>query len=100
MTFCGAWLAVNGEAIYDTTYWANGAADGDLRFTIQPDEAFYLHSLTPPGSTVGRGHDDECADQHGRGERGHRGQHPAARKTAMRKDTPQENGHAPFTPLG
>jgi alpha-L-fucosidase len=48
----GAWLAVNGEAIYDTTYWANGAADGNLRFTIRPNEAFYLHSLTPPGSTV------------------------------------------------
>jgi alpha-L-fucosidase len=48
----GAWLAVNGEAIYDTTYWANGAADGNLRFTIRPDEAFYLHSLTPPGSAI------------------------------------------------
>jgi alpha-L-fucosidase len=51
----GAWLEVNGEAIYDTTYWANGAADGDLRFTIQPNKAFYLHSLTPPGSTVSTG---------------------------------------------
>jgi alpha-L-fucosidase len=51
----GAWLAVNGEAIYDTTFWARGATDGDLRFTIRPDEAFYLHSLTPPGSTVSTG---------------------------------------------
>ncbi|RSM60237.1 hypothetical protein DMB66_25140 [Actinoplanes sp. ATCC 53533] len=51
----GAWLAVNGEAIYDTTYRANGAADGNLRFTIRPNEAFYLHSLTPPGSTVSSG---------------------------------------------
>ncbi|GIF00858.1 alpha-L-fucosidase [Paractinoplanes rishiriensis] len=48
----GAWLTVNGEGIHDTTYWANGAADGNLRFTIRPDEAFYLHSLTPPSSTI------------------------------------------------
>ncbi|MEN3306509.1 MAG: alpha-L-fucosidase [Micromonosporaceae bacterium] len=51
----GGWLAVNGEAIYDTTYWANGAVDGDLRFTIRPDEAFYLLSLTEPGTTVTTG---------------------------------------------
>jgi len=51
----GAWLAVNGEAIYDTTYWANGAADGNLRFTVRPNEAFYLHSLTAPGSTISTG---------------------------------------------
>ena len=48
----GGWLAVNGEAIYDTTYWANGAEDGDLRVTVRPNKAFYLLSLTAPGSTV------------------------------------------------
>jgi alpha-L-fucosidase len=48
----GGWLAVNGEAVYDTTYWAKGASDGDLRFTVRPNEAFYVTSLTAPGSTV------------------------------------------------
>jgi alpha-L-fucosidase len=48
----GGWLDVNGEAVYDTTYWAKGAADGDLRFTVRPNEAFYVTSLTAPGGTV------------------------------------------------
>jgi alpha-L-fucosidase len=48
----GAWLRVNGEAIYGTTYWARGAAEGDLRFTIAPNKAFYVCSLTAPGSQL------------------------------------------------
>lgn len=49
----GAWLAVNGEAIYDTTYWSRMAQLGDdLRFTVRPNEAFYIHSLARPGARL------------------------------------------------
>ncbi|MFD3581340.1 alpha-L-fucosidase [Streptomyces sp. NPDC058683] len=49
----GAWLAVNGEAVYGTTYWSRMAQLGeDLRFTVRPNEAFYIHSLTRPGAKL------------------------------------------------
>ncbi|MFL6076914.1 MAG: alpha-L-fucosidase [Mycobacteriales bacterium] len=48
----GAWLKVNGEAIYGTTYWSRMAQQGDLRFTVKPNKAFYLTSLVRPGSQV------------------------------------------------
>ncbi|MGY4979468.1 alpha-L-fucosidase [Streptomyces sp. 900105755] len=49
----GAWLAVNGEAIHGTTYWSRMPQLGDdLRFTVRPDEAFYIHTLTRPGTRL------------------------------------------------
>jgi alpha-L-fucosidase len=48
----GAWLRVNGEAIYDTTYWWQTSEDGDLRFTLRPNGAFYIISLVRPGARV------------------------------------------------
>ncbi|MEU9480261.1 alpha-L-fucosidase [Streptomyces sp. NPDC048191] len=49
----GEWLKVNGEAVYDTTYWSRTAQSGeDLRFTVRPDDAFYIHSLSEPGAKL------------------------------------------------
>ncbi|MDQ0913459.1 alpha-L-fucosidase [Streptomyces canus] len=49
----GQWLRTNGEAVYDTTYWSKMAELGDdIRFTVRPNRAFYIHSLAQPGSRL------------------------------------------------
>ncbi|MFF7072033.1 alpha-L-fucosidase [Streptomyces pseudovenezuelae] len=49
----GQWLRTNGEAVYDTTYWSKTAELGaDLRFTVRPNRAFYVHSLAEPGARL------------------------------------------------
>lgn len=48
----GAWLRTNGESIYGTTYWSRMAQLGSLRFTVKPNEAFYITSLAQPGSQL------------------------------------------------
>src|SRR5260370_41680105 len=45
----GAWLAINGESIYGTTYWARMAEQGRRRFTVKPNQAFYITSFHRPG---------------------------------------------------
>src|SRR5262249_38889188 len=48
----GAWLATNGESIYGATYWSRMAQQGPLRFTVKPNEAFYITSLYRPGRQI------------------------------------------------
>jgi alpha-L-fucosidase len=49
----GSWLETNGEAIYGTVPWWRMAGTGTLRFTLHPNKAFYITSLTPlPGRVV------------------------------------------------
>jgi alpha-L-fucosidase len=48
----GAWLQVNGEAIYGTTYWSRMAQLDSLRFIVKQNEAFYIASLDQPGSKL------------------------------------------------
>jgi len=46
----GRWLAINGEAIYGTTYWTQ-AEDGNVRFTTKPGK-FFMTALDWPGETL------------------------------------------------
>jgi alpha-L-fucosidase len=48
----GTWLATNGEAIYGTTYWWRTSEEGNLRFTVKRNEAFYVIALEWPGEKL------------------------------------------------
>jgi alpha-L-fucosidase len=48
----GVWIKSHAEAIFNTTYWFVTPEEGEnIRFTISPD-AFYIHSLAKPNSTL------------------------------------------------
>ncbi|KAJ5100074.1 hypothetical protein N7532_007075 [Penicillium argentinense] len=48
----GSWIKDHAEAIFNTTYWFVTPEEGDnVRFTISKD-AFYIHTLTQPNSTL------------------------------------------------
>lgn len=46
------WLEVNGEPVYGTTYWSRMEESGELRLTVKQNHAFYITSLTDPGSSL------------------------------------------------
>jgi alpha-L-fucosidase len=48
----GNWLATNGEAIYGTDYWWRTSEEGNLRFTLKGNEAFYVIALEWPGTQL------------------------------------------------
>ncbi len=48
----GRWLRTNGEAIYGTHYWWRTSQDGNLRFTVAQNKAFYVTSLERPLATL------------------------------------------------
>lgn len=48
----GDWLNKNGEAIYETTYWWRTPEEGNLRFTLKPNGAFYIIALEWPGERL------------------------------------------------
>src|SRR5699024_879360 len=60
----GAWLEVNGEAIYGTTYFSRAeepASDVPVRYTMR-DGALYAIALEWPGETLTLGSDLPVAD--------------------------------------
>ncbi|GIZ44215.1 hypothetical protein CKM354_000741900 [Cercospora kikuchii] len=47
----GSWIIPHGESIYDTRYWSVTPGKDKFRYTTTKD-AFYIHYLTKPGSTI------------------------------------------------
>ncbi|MBJ7348389.1 MAG: alpha-L-fucosidase [Thermoleophilaceae bacterium] len=47
----GAWMAINGESVYNT-HTGGLPAEGDLRFTAGNDGSYYITALAWPGSTL------------------------------------------------
>jgi alpha-L-fucosidase len=54
LAYLGRWLKINGEAIYGSRPWTQGADDGNenTRFTVGRDGSFYITTLGRPGSEL------------------------------------------------
>ncbi|WP_406347526.1 alpha-L-fucosidase [Streptomyces sp. NBC_00144] len=77
----GAWLDVNGEAVYGSTPWSR-ADDGELRYTVGSDGAFHIVPLSWPGTRLTVPADLPVADGSVIRLLGHRGGPLAWRRTA------------------
>jgi alpha-L-fucosidase len=51
LTDAGSWINAHAESIFKTRYWSVTAGTGNFRYTTTQD-AFYIHYLTTPGTTV------------------------------------------------
>jgi alpha-L-fucosidase len=51
LTGIGDWLAINGEAIYGSSYWIQ-PTDGDVRFTVTPGKFNMISLGWPPSQLV------------------------------------------------
>ena len=51
LTNAGSWIHAHAESIFKTKYWSVTPGVGNFRYTTTED-AFYIHYLSPPGTTV------------------------------------------------